>query len=68
MILFIITPTISQIPLASLANVQARWTAVRGPGVKGDIAIDDVSYENCGVKTCDVPPAVQPSCGTTGTC
>ena len=39
---------------------------MRGPGVKGDIAIDDVSYENCGVKTCDVPPAVQPSCGTPG--
>ena len=51
-----------QVPLASLANVQARWTAIRGSGVKGDIAIDDVTYEGCGIKTCSVPVADRQPC------
>ena len=34
--------------------------------MKGDIAIDDISYENCGVKTCDVDTGARQACGTPG--
>ena len=54
----------AEVPLPALANVNVRWVAERGSGEKGDIAIDDIYFENCAVKTCDVPVGDRQSCGT----
>eukprot|EP00116_Pleurobrachia_bachei_P002233 sb/3462495/ len=54
----------AEIPLPALANVAIRWVGERGLGEKGDIAVDDIYFENCGVKTCDVEVGDRKSCGT----